>query len=73
MNDGRSLTGAFGTCEQPILFSQGDGTNAVFDGVVVDRQIAGFGITRQRGLAFQAVINRFGSRTVGRDAQAGLL
>jgi hypothetical protein len=52
LNDGGSLTCPFRAGEQPILFARGHRANAVFDRIIVDRQIAGFGVTTERGPAF---------------------
>lgn len=58
---------------EPVLFAQGNRTNAVFDRVIVDGQITGFGIARERGPAFQAVIDGFGGGAVWRGMESGLL
>lgn len=52
---------SFGADEEPVFLADGDGTNGVFDGVVVNRECARFDVTRERGPAFECVVNGFGN------------
>ena len=41
LNGGSAFSGAFATGEEPVLFPDGNRTNRVLDGVIVDRQMSG--------------------------------
>ena len=45
LNGRRPFSGAFAAGEEPVLFPDGNRTNDVLDGVVVDRQMSGLGNT----------------------------
>lgn len=59
--------------QQPVLFAQRNGANAVLDWVVVNRQVAGFGVATERKPAFQTGVDGFAGGAIGRGAQARLL
>ena len=60
LDDSGPFSGAFGTGEQPVFFAQRDGSDGVFDRIVVDGQMAGFGIADQALPTFQGIVDGFG-------------
>lgn len=67
---GGTLTGHEGSGEQPVLSSGRPGSDLLLVVVVVDRQCRVVEVARERGPAFEAVVDRLGGgRAVG-DAGA---
>ena len=50
LDDGRPLSGAFGSDEHPVFLADGDGTEGPLHRVVVDRQITGQRVAVQNGV-----------------------
>lgn len=72
MNGGGAFSGAFGTGEQPVFLAEGDGSNRVFDGVVVNRQVSAAGVADQALPALQGVVDGFGGAAAVGGMKAGL-
>lgn len=60
MDGGSATAGAFGTAERPVAAPEGNGSDCVFDGVVVDWQVAAVGVADQGRPALEAIVDGAG-------------